>query len=121
MRPGVNATFTSCPAPSRLSRLLHSPENDQVGQRKLSSRRIAEPLKSLDRFECLQNFRQLDRWLTGPVLLRRQANACTVCAAALVRARNVAAEAHAVEMSSENGKADARIFAFSVAFPSPHQ
>jgi hypothetical protein len=54
-------------------------------------------------------FAELGRLVDGPILLRRQANACAVRAAALVGPRKVDAEAQAVETSSETDSPLARI------------
>src|SRR5262249_15460694 len=60
-------------------------ENDQVSKRDLLAglRSVEFPL---DRLQFLKGLRQLRRLVDVPVLLRREANARTVCAATLVRA-----------------------------------
>src|ERR1700686_4017138 len=64
-------------------------ENDQVSQRDplaLTAVRLGAVELFLDAFELRQHLRQFSRLVDFPVLLRREANACAIRSAALVRA-----------------------------------
>ena len=85
MRPGVKGTVTSCPAFFR--RLLDARatgQHDQVGQRDLLAAGCGAVELALDAFQSLQHLGQLGRLIDFPILLRREANAGAVRAAALV-------------------------------------
>ena len=86
MRPGVNGTFTSTPAAfAAFSTAAQPPRTIRsASETFLPLGRVVERL--LDRFELLQHLRQLGRIVDLPILLRAQANARAIGAAALVGA-----------------------------------
>ena len=87
MRPGVKGTVTLWPAFfAACSTPAQPAEDDQVGERDLlaAGRRLVE--LALDALQGLEHLRQLRGLVRFPVLLRREANAGAVRAAALVRA-----------------------------------
>ena len=61
-------------------------QNDQVGERDLLAAGLRAVELALDALQRLERFRQLGRLIGFPVLLRREANARAVRAAALVGA-----------------------------------
>ena len=76
-------------------------QHDQVRQRDLLAARLGAVERALDAFQRLEHLGQLGRLIDFPILLRRQANAGAVRAAALVEPRKVDADAQAVETNSE--------------------
>ncbi len=87
MRPGVKGTVTAWPA--FLRRLLDARatgQNDQVRQGYLLAAGRYAVERALDALQGLEHLRQLGRLVDFPILLRRQAKAGAVGAAALVGA-----------------------------------
>ncbi len=84
-------------------------EDDEIGQGDLGTARPRAVELLLNGFEPSQNPRQFRRLVDLPILLGGEANARAVRAAALVRARKVAAEAQAVMTRSEIDRSEARI------------
>ena len=87
MRPGVNGTVTVWPG--ILRRLLDARaagQHDQIGERDLLAAGLSRVELPLDALQRLQHLRQLGRLIDCPILLRRETDARTVRAAALVGA-----------------------------------
>ena len=86
MRPGVNGTFTSWPASFAAFSTAAPPPSTIRSASETFLRRTAAVELLLDRFELAEHLRQLGRLVDLPVLLRREADARAVGAAALVGA-----------------------------------
>jgi hypothetical protein len=98
------------------SRPRAAAQHDQVGQRDLSCRRTARVEVLLDAFQRCQHLGQLGRLVDLPVLLRRQADARAVGAAALVAAAEGGGRRPGGrDQLRSTDRPEARIFAFSAA------
>ena len=116
MRPGVNGTVMAWRIARRLLDRGATGQHDQVGERDALAP-LAEALNARWMASSFSGTRQRPCRLRvhGPVLLRREAQARTVGAAALVGTAERRGRGPGAATSAATDRPEARTFAFSVA------
>ena len=116
MRPGVNGNLDVDAGVLRGLLDRGSSRRERSGRPARPSCRLGRLVEIvLDRFELLEHFRELGRLVHLPVLLRAEADARAVGAAALVRAAERRGRRPGGRNQLRHRQTRARIFAFSAA------